>query len=285
MNSEVATVLPGGTNQPKSTRYRFSAEDKALIISDCLAPQAGGKASFTEQQKALFIRTAELRRLHPLLRQIYAILRWSGRNKRWEMSIETSIDGQRALCERPGDFEGLVGPQWCGTDGEWRDVWLEADPPAAARVGVWRAGFREPTWGTVRWGDYAKTGSDGTMWRTMGPHMLSKCAEGLARRAAFPEECSGLYIKEEMESAAAEDLRAAPSEQAPEQAPKEAVGDDAVLADWIQQIEQAPSVEDLDDVGGRIKDAELGELSKKLKTPFKARQVELLQLQDRAGGA
>jgi hypothetical protein len=38
----------------------------------------------------------------------------------------------------------------------------------------------------------------GPFWKKMGSHMLGKCALAAAYRGAFPNQCSGLYISEEI---------------------------------------------------------------------------------------
>lgn len=170
----------------------------------------------TPSQLALFVQVCSRTGLDPFAKQIHPVFRKAKvkRDNKWveevQMTIQVGIDGYRLIAQRTGDFEGFTAAEWCDELGEWCDVWLNDDkPPTAARVGVWRRGFREAVTFTARYKEYVQTKDayeDGertgaktanSMWAKMPANMLRKCAEAGALRAAFPQECSGIYVDAE----------------------------------------------------------------------------------------
>jgi phage recombination protein Bet len=181
----------------KASPSEFTQEYKDLI-------RTALPRDVTNDEVRLFLYQCQRTGLDPLTRQIYAVRRWSTAQKKYTITIQVSIDGFRLVAERTGNYGGQTTPEWCASDGIWKDVWVPEAPPIAARVGVWRINFKEPTYGVAKFKSYAvltKEGKLNEFWSKMPEVMIAKVAEALALRKAFPQELSGLYTSEEMEQA------------------------------------------------------------------------------------
>lgn len=176
-------------------------EEQSLVLK-----QSGIDDDVTKAELSGFLHLCQRTGLDPFSRQIYLIGRWDKRAGRKVFTPQTGIDGYRVVANRTitrlGGTLGYEDTLWCGKDGRWRDVWLEDEPPAAAKVTVLRDGQRFPAVAGYR--EYVQTGRDGSpvgMWAKMPAGQLAKCASALALRMAFPHDLAGVYTAEEMAQA------------------------------------------------------------------------------------
>jgi len=147
----------------------------------------------------VFMGEAMRRGLSPEAKQIYLIPRGKGDNRRW--ITQTSIDGYRVIADRTR--------RYAGSD----DAAFSYDAKGAlekAVVTVWKMveGQRCSFSASARWNEYT---AGENLWLTKPHVMLSKCAESLALRKAFPAELSGLYTDAEMDQAGGVDVRSSVS--------------------------------------------------------------------------
>lgn len=187
----MSTELAQRNNSVSLNKIEYNKEQVALIKSQ-IAPKA------TDQELQLFLYQCQRTGLDALSRQIYAIHRWNGTQKKEVMTIQTSIDGFRVVAERSGDYGGQSEPEFVEKDGKL----------IACKITVYRfrGDQRYPaSVGVAYWDEYKQTDKEGKvigLWSKMPRVMLSKVAEALALRKAYPQDLSGLYTAEEMEQAA-----------------------------------------------------------------------------------
>lgn len=159
----------------------YSADDLELIRR-FVAPNS------SDHELAFFLEYAQAFGLNPFQGEIVGVPRWNAKAGRNVMTIQVTVRGERALAERTGTYAGQDPPQWCGPDGKWREVWLDKNPPAAARVAVYRKDWDRPAVGVARYSSYVQLGKNGNptgLWATAPDLMLAKCAEAAALRKAF----------------------------------------------------------------------------------------------------
>ena len=231
MNTELALPTTGDVSQ-------WNDQEKAIVEAAGLVTKGrnGQQELAPRATVEAFLQHCRRTQLDPIARQIYAICR----KGRW--GIQISIDGARLIAERSGKYAGQTPVEWTGDGQTWTQVWLDRQPPAAARVGVHRSDFREPLYAVANFQAYA---AGGPMWDKMPALMIGKCAEMLALRKAFPQDLSGLYSTEEMDQAG-EPQQAAQVQPAtqPEQQPASAVpdGDGVIDAEVVGEAEDTTAL-------------------------------------------
>lgn len=178
-------LLPRGAPRDMDTKVatRELSTKQVELISRTIAKGAD------KDELALFIGQCKRTELDPFARQIYFIKDKSGR-----VMTQISVDGFRLIANRSGDYAGQDEP-----------VFEESDNGKIVKCSVavyrWRGENRyKAAVGVAYWSEYARTSPT---WDKMPRTMLSKVAECIALRKAFPNDLSGLYAEDEVEIEAA----------------------------------------------------------------------------------
>lgn len=192
MGNEIAPRTGHGSGTGLATRHGLNRQQIDLV------KQTIAKGA-TDLELEWFLEQCNARGLSPFNGQVWGVKRREQVDGQWRevFATQVGIAGLRLIAERTGRYGGRLSQEWCGRDGVWRDVWLEEDPPAAARVAIRRTDVPTPIVGTVLYREYVQTNRDGRpigRWRSAPSDMLAKCAESAALRAAFPEELAGLQF-------------------------------------------------------------------------------------------
>lgn len=202
-----------------NTALTINPDQTSFTQAQEAALQQLGVQANSPADVAVFFHQAKRSGLDPFKREIYMITRQG------KATIQTGIDGFYKIADRAtratGGTWGIPETLWCGEDGQWTDVWLSRQAPAAAKVTVERNGARFTTVAVTA--EYMATGRDGkpsNLWAKMPARMIAKCAEALAIRRAFPDDLSGLYTSEEMAQADNQAQTGAPARQ-PAAAPQQ----------------------------------------------------------------
>lgn len=194
-STPTVAVVKADPTKKTLAALEWDAAYTELVKRTVLKPK---KREATNTELYLFAEQVERTGLNPFLKQIYGIYRFDSQVGDEVMGVQVGIDGFRLVAERTNKYEGQTEQEWCGKDGVWKTVWAEDDHPYAARCGVWKTGRRTPTYAVAHYSEYVQ---NSPMWKKMGRNQLSKCAEALALRKAFPNELSGLYTPDEMAQA------------------------------------------------------------------------------------
>lgn len=151
-----------------------------------------------DNELELFIHACKRTGLDPFMKQIYAVKRWSSSERKEVMTMQTSIDGFRMIAERTGRYAPGPEPRH-EYDKEGQLMSSTSFVKKMTPDGTWHE-----VAATAFFEEYAQRNKEGKLtqfWDKMPHVMLSKCAESLALRKAFPADLSGIYTFDEMAQA------------------------------------------------------------------------------------
>lgn len=219
-----------------STELAISTDQTNFTTVQRKALEHMGVDDATEEDLQVYFHQVKRTGLDPFTGQIHMIGRRSSeydhqtKEKTWKTkyTIQTGIDGFRLIGRRAADQAGqtisMDQPEWLAEDGTWRPAWSNKwGLPIAARVKIYRNG--QPFTAVAMFDEYAQKTRNGTltqMWQQRPAGQLSKCAEALSWRMAFPQDLAGMYTAEEMNQATNADTQMGYQQQEEQQAQHEA---------------------------------------------------------------
>jgi len=277
------------------TKARDYSESQLQLIRKTVAKDT------TADEFNMFCEICKRNGLDPFKRQIYALVFNKEVPDKRQVAFITGIDGYRAIANRTGQYmpsngepifdsrEDLIsahnpaGLISCttkvlklGGDGRYHEIistarWSEYAPilevkelrevldsngePVLQKDGKWAGTPKK---------EYLPTGEKKLVkdnWKTMPYLMLEKCAEALALRRGWPEDCGGLYVDSEMDASRARDDRSASEvleeyEEKQRMASINAVGSVPMILNMTDGIVFVPYDEFYDKVMAHLKDFE-----------------------------
>ena len=124
------------TRHSTNTALTIAEDQTGFTDQQIAALRQIGLGANTQADVEVFFHQAKRSGLDPFRREIYMITRKTKNGPK--ATIQTGIDGFYKIADRvtraTGGTWGIPETLWCGPNGQWRDVWLEETPPAAAKV-------------------------------------------------------------------------------------------------------------------------------------------------------
>jgi phage recombination protein Bet len=160
-------------------------------------------------QMQLFMYVCKKTGLDPFMKQIYAVVRKDHKASKEEnrdvreMTIQTSINGIRLIADRTGNYVPGREPTF-QYDKDGRIISATAYAKKRTEDGQWHEVSASAFYSEFvqKFQDYnTKQQVPTKFWLDMPHNQLSKCAEALCLRKAFPADCCGIYTEDEMAQA------------------------------------------------------------------------------------
>jgi phage recombination protein Bet len=184
---------------PQGQTALASWENQTDLIMRTVAP------GLSKDEFQLFCYVAKVRHLDPLQRQIHAVKRstWMPEQQTWveKMTIQTGIDGYRAIANRTGLYmpsDKLPLLEDIGKTEMRATVWVKKYHPGSHEWHEFGATAYYREFVQFRKNKDTQKYEPNSMWAKMPNSQLIKCAEALALRRGWPEELGGIYVDDEM---------------------------------------------------------------------------------------
>jgi phage recombination protein Bet len=168
------------TTQSQSHDVVEFDEKKMALIRNTFCVNA------TQQEFEVFMEICKSTQLNPLFKQIYFIKRGD------KPTHQTSIDGLRLIADRTKRY----------VPGRESTYTYDKNGHLLSATSYIKKLAHDGTWHEVAaTAIFQEYNAQQGLWKKMPCAMLSKCAEALALRKAFPADMLGLYTKDEMDQA------------------------------------------------------------------------------------
>lgn len=235
---DTATADPKPLQELLEKPLKFTPDERTIILDTCCN-------GATKQEAEQLIAIAEARGMNPIAGECYFVKRWDGEKQRMVWAVQASIDSFRIKAEESGVYDGQDEPEYeYNEDGSLK----------LARVRIYRKDVGRAFVGVARYDEYVQKKKDGTVtkfWANMPHNQLSKCAESLGFRKAFPKRLAKIYTDAEMQQADREEPqrvqfeRPAIDHAAGRRAEEESNLRESAMVACRDEIESATSVEQI----------------------------------------
>jgi phage recombination protein Bet len=169
----------------KKMRNEIVNYDSADIVKTLKATVAVG---LSDVEFKLFCEHCKSTGLNPFKKEVWAIKAGG------KLQVMTGIQGYHTIANSHQQYDGLeVG--LVGKTGEYYPLTYPQNDYIGAWAKVYRKDRRIAVEGVAMLSEYDKGHGN---WKTMRRVMITKCAESIALRKAFPQELNGIYTQEEM---------------------------------------------------------------------------------------
>jgi phage recombination protein Bet len=150
-----------------------------------------------DAEVAVFMEICKLRNLNPFTKQVHFLPFWDEKSRKEKFAMVISIDGFRSLAARTGLYGGQDEPVF---------TYDKNGLLVSCKIAVYRKDFERPTVAVAHLAEYQRMTKDrqsghmvpNSTWKKSPHIMISKCAEALALRKAFPDDLGGLYEESEL---------------------------------------------------------------------------------------